>query len=87
VEPFNGLIDDVVLTQANLNRSATVEELLAVIQGAGDLCIGSYVPPGALADARLLARREDLICVTGSLMLVGEVKASLRACGLSPLRG
>jgi dihydrofolate synthase / folylpolyglutamate synthase len=87
VEPFNGLIDDVVLTQANLNRSATVEELLAVIQGAWRHVRANAEVPGALADARLLARREDLICVTGSLMLVGEVKASLRACGLSPLRG
>jgi dihydrofolate synthase/folylpolyglutamate synthase len=37
--------------------------------------------------AKQLARSEDLICITGSLMLIGEVKALLRGCGLSPLRG
>jgi dihydrofolate synthase/folylpolyglutamate synthase len=48
------------------------------------------VAPGAavaLALAKARAAAQDLICVTGSLMLVGEVKALVRGCGLSPLRG
>ena len=33
------------------------------------------------------AAPDDLILITGSLMLVGEAKAILLGCGLSPLRG
>jgi dihydrofolate synthase / folylpolyglutamate synthase len=41
----------------------------------------------AMALARQLATPEGLVCVTGSLMLVGECKAWLHGCVLSPLRG
>jgi dihydrofolate synthase / folylpolyglutamate synthase len=87
VEPFTGLVDEVVLTQAKLSRSATVEELLPLIGRIWPHARGNLRTPDALAAARQLARSQDLICVTGSLMLVGEVKASLRGRGLSPLRG
>ena len=87
VEPFHGLVDDVVLTQADLKRSATVEELLPVIAMICPQVRTHARVAGALGEASQLARPQDLICVTGSLMLVGEVKASLRGCGLSPLRG
>jgi dihydrofolate synthase/folylpolyglutamate synthase len=87
VEPFNGLVDDVVLTQAELKRSATVEELLPVIRGIWPQVRTHARVPDALGEAGRLARPQDAICVTGSLMLVGEVKAVLRGCGLSPLRG
>lgn len=87
VEPFHEIVDDVVLTQADLKRSATVEELLPLISGIWPHLRTHARVAGALAEARQLARPQDLICVTGSLMLVGEVKASLRGCGLSPLRG
>ena len=87
VEPLSGLADEVVLTQADLPRSATVQELRGSI---GNLLPHPYVVP-SLGDAMALARRlatpDGLVCVTGSLMLVGEYKASLRGCGLSPLRG
>jgi dihydrofolate synthase/folylpolyglutamate synthase len=87
IEPFKGLVDEVVVTQADLKRSATTGELLSVIDS---LCRHARVNPrvsDALAEAKQLARPQDLICITGSLMLVGEVKASLRGCGLSRLRG
>jgi dihydrofolate synthase/folylpolyglutamate synthase len=87
VEPFKGLVDDVVLTQANLQRSATVEELQAVIGGMWPHARTQAGVGDALGEAGRLARPEDVICITGSLMLVGEVKAALRGCGLSPLRG
>jgi dihydrofolate synthase/folylpolyglutamate synthase len=86
-EPFKGLVDDVVLTQANLQRSATVEELQAVVGGMWPHARTHAKVGGALGEAGRLARPEDVICITGSLMLVGEVKAALRGCGLSPLRG
>lgn len=87
VEPLRGLVDEVVLTQADLPRSATAQELRASL---GDLFPSAHIAPSlsdAMALARQLARPDDLVCVTGSLMLVGECKAWFRGCGLSPLRG
>jgi dihydrofolate synthase/folylpolyglutamate synthase len=86
-EPFTGLVDDIVLTQSALKRSATVGELLPVIQAIWPHVRTHERIADALAEARRLAGPQDLICLTGSLMLVGEVKALLRGCGLSPLRG
>ncbi|HSL04800.1 MAG TPA: folylpolyglutamate synthase/dihydrofolate synthase family protein [Nitrospiraceae bacterium] len=87
VEPLRGLVDEVVLTQADLPRSATAQELQASI---GDLLPHPHVAPSlsdAMALARQLATPEGLVCVTGSLMLVGECKAWRSGCGFSPLRG
>ena len=81
------LADEVVLTQAQLTRAASVHELASAL---GERASGAYLAPlpaEALAVARRLAAADDLICVTGSLMLVGDVKAHLRGCGLSPIRG
>jgi dihydrofolate synthase / folylpolyglutamate synthase len=87
IEAFKGLVDDVVLTQASLKRSATVEELLPVASALWPRVRSHAQVADALAEARRLARPLDLVCVTGSLMLVGEVKALLRGCRLSLLRG
>ena len=87
VEPLRGLVDEVVLTQADLPRSATAQELRALLEG---LLPHTHVVPSlsdAIALARQLATPDGLVCVTGSLMLVGECKAWFRGCGLSPLRG
>ena len=87
VEPLRGLVDEVVLTQADLPRSATAQELRASLEG---LLPHTHVVPSlsdAMALARQLAMSDGLVCVTGSLMLVGECKAWFRGCGLSPLRG
>ncbi|MCX5721110.1 MAG: bifunctional folylpolyglutamate synthase/dihydrofolate synthase [Nitrospirae bacterium] len=87
VEPLRGLVAEVVLTQADLPRSATVQELRAALV---DLFPSPHVASSlseAMALARQLAGPEDLVCVTGSLMLVGECQAWFRGCGLSPLRG
>lgn len=87
VEPFYRLVSEVVLTQADMPRSASVQELRETVGSRFPLC---HVAPGAadaLALAKARATAQDLICVTGSLMLVGEVKALVRGCGLSPLRG
>jgi len=78
---------EVVLTQAQVPRAASVEELGSSLE-AGEVPVHPVpLPADALALARRLASSQDLICVTGSLMLVGEVKALLRGCGLSPIRG
>ena len=87
VEPLRNLVDEVVLTQADLPRAATAQELRASFEG---LLTHPHVVPllsDAMALARQLATPDGLVCVTGSLMLVGECKAWFRGCGLSPLRG
>jgi dihydrofolate synthase/folylpolyglutamate synthase len=81
------LADELVLTQAQLTRAASVHELASVL---GERAAGAHLAPHpaeALALARRLAVTDDLICVTGSLMLVGDVKALLRGCATSPIRG
>ncbi|MDF0645907.1 MAG: bifunctional folylpolyglutamate synthase/dihydrofolate synthase [Nitrospira sp.] len=85
---LNSVADHVVLTRASIARSAAAEEMRDEL--AGTITIPSSVTADAgeaLALARQLAAPQDVICVTGSLMLIGEVKASWRGCGLSPLRG
>ena len=87
VEALRDLVDEVVLTQADLPRSATAQELRASLEG---LLPHPHVVPSisdAMALARQLATPKGLVCVTGSLMLVGECKAWFHGCGLSPLRG
>ena len=87
VEPLKDLVDEVILTQPDLPRAATAQELRASLD---DLLPHPHVVP-SLNDAMVLARQlatpDGLVCVTGSLMLVGECKAWFRGCGLSPLRG
>ncbi|HET8580694.1 MAG TPA: folylpolyglutamate synthase/dihydrofolate synthase family protein, partial [Nitrospiraceae bacterium] len=73
-------VDEVIVTQANMARAATVEELSSSLGEQSDSLHVASHPADALALARRLASPEDLICVTGSLMLVGEVKALLRGC-------
>jgi len=87
VEPLRDLIDEVVLTQSDLPRAATAQELRDATEG---LLPHPYVVPSlneAMALAKYLATPDGLVLVTGSLMLVGECKAWFRGCGLSPLRG
>ncbi len=81
------VVDEVVLTQADIARAACAEDLRRAL---ADLVPSAHAVP-LVADALVLAKRlaaaPDLICVTGSLMLVGDIKALLRGCWPSPLRG
>ena len=86
-DPLKELVDEVVLTQADLPRSATVQQLQIALNDTWSRPFSKALLNDALGQARQLARQEDLICVTGSLMLIGDVKALLGGCGLSPLRG
>jgi dihydrofolate synthase / folylpolyglutamate synthase len=87
IAPLRHLIGEVVLTQADLPRSATVPELRAAVQDWLPSFHEAPVPADALALAKQLAGPDDVICVAGSLMLVGDVTAVYRGCGLSPIRG
>jgi dihydrofolate synthase/folylpolyglutamate synthase len=81
------LADEVVLTQAQLPRAASAQDLSASLGPWAGPRHAKVPPADALALARRLASPMDLICVTGSLVLVGEIKALLRGCTLSPIRG
>lgn len=79
--------DEVIVTQARVSRSATAQELETSLRARGRTASMVPDPADAISLARRMAAPDDLILVTGSLMLVGEAKAILLGCGLSPLRG
>jgi len=80
-------ISHLILTRAEHPRAADPEDLL---RDAADLDVTLHTRPSvseALAHAKALAAPNDTICVTGSLLVVGEVKAILEHTTVSPLRG
>jgi len=85
--PLLPLIDRLLLTQADFSRASSGAELRALLRGSAPFAEVAATPADALAGATGSAAPSDLICITGSLMLVGEVKAFLRGCSLSPVRG
>ena len=87
VEPLLPLVSEVVLTQAGLARSATVSELREPLMECPNPVYEVPLPAEALRTAKKRAGRGDLICVAGSLMLLGDIKAALRGSALSLIRG
>lgn len=87
VAPLRQVVSEVILTEASLARSATVHELRPSFADWWQPIHEAPSPADALLSAKMRASGQDLICVTGSLMLLGDIKAVLRGCGLSPLRG
>jgi|SoiMethySBSTD1v2_1073268.scaffolds.fasta_scaffold00078_3 dihydrofolate synthase/folylpolyglutamate synthase len=81
------VVDEVVVTHVHMARAATVEEMSATLQEWSGPVHSTINAAEALACARRIAGPHDLICITGSLMLVGEIKALLRGCEVSGLRG
>ena len=87
IAPLQPVVSEIILTQTGLARSATVDELrLALDAWTGPVWEAAH-PMNALVVAKGRAASHDLICIAGSLMLVGEVKAAVRGCGLSPIHG
>lgn len=67
------LVDTLILTQPHMNRASTVDELRQVVS-PGDAKICAITDSWeAYCQAQHLADSRDLICVTGSLFLVGEI--------------
>ncbi len=85
--PLLPVVDALILTQADLPRAATGTELRLLLERDAPFAQVATTPSDALAMAKHAAAASDLICVTGSLMLVGEIKALLRGDSLSPVRG
>lgn len=87
LRPLLPVIDSVILTQADLPRASTGSDLRETLRDCAPFAQVAATSADALASAKRSAAPSDLICVTGSLMLVGEMKALLRGCSLSPIRG
>lgn len=87
IAPLLPLVSEIVLTQAGLARSATVGELRQSLTEWPKPVSEVPLPAEALQSAKERASSGDLICVAGSLMLLGDIKAAVRGCGLSLIRG
>ena len=87
ITPLLPVVSEIVLTQAALARSARVHELRAVLDEWSGPVQEAMLPTDAVALARSRAMPQDLLCITGSLMLLGDIKAAIRGCDLSPIRG
>ncbi len=87
ITPLLPVVSEIVLTQAALARSATVHELRAALDEWSGPVWEAMLPTDAMALARSRAMAQDLICITGSLMLLGDIKTAMRGCDLSPIRG
>lgn len=87
IAPLLPFVSEIVLTQAGLARSAGVEDLRRTLEGWSNPIWEEPCPAEALRLAKQRATVRDLICVTGSLMLLGDVKAALRGGRPSVLRG
>jgi dihydrofolate synthase/folylpolyglutamate synthase len=75
------------VTRATHPRAADPQDLARDATGLGvPIAVRSTVSE-AFAYARTLAGPDDTICVTGSLLVVGEVKALLEGTTVSELRG
>jgi dihydrofolate synthase/folylpolyglutamate synthase len=73
------LADTLILTRPRGERAAPADDLLSAISPYHDHIEVLEDSNEALARASLLAGRDDLICVTGSLYLVGEIKRTITA--------
>jgi dihydrofolate synthase/folylpolyglutamate synthase len=85
--PLLPLVSEIVLTEACLARSATVHELHEPLREWPNPVYEVPLPAGALQMAKKRASPGDLICVAGSLMLLGDIKAAVNGRGLSLIRG
>ena len=80
-------VSHLVVTSATHPRAADPQELAHDCAGLGVPVTVRPTVAEAFAYARSLARPDDTICVTGSLLVVGEAKAVLDGTTLSEIRG
>ena len=73
LRPFQEMADCLILTQPQMDRAATPEMLALALEGWNRPPLLIADPKDALAQAKALARPVDLICVAGSLFLVGAI--------------
>jgi len=67
------IMDGLILTQARMARAASVDDLKKGVNRKDLHCLNIADSWEALGKAKEMANSSDLICVTGSLFLVGEI--------------
>ena len=82
--PIVPLADRVFLTRAEYLRSAEPEKLFSFIDRDRGKCRLFPALSQAIAQAVVEAADDDLICITGSLFVVGEARAYLEINSKSP---
>jgi dihydrofolate synthase/folylpolyglutamate synthase len=80
-------VSHLVATSASHPRAADPRDLARDCEGLGLSVAVRPMVAEAFAHARRLAGPDDTLCVTGSLLVVGEVKAVLEGTTVSGLRG
>jgi dihydrofolate synthase/folylpolyglutamate synthase len=80
-------VSHLVATSASHPRAADPRDLARDCEGLGLSVAVRPTVAEAFAYARRLAGPDDTVCVTGSLLVVGEVKAVLEGTTVSGLRG
>ncbi len=78
--------DTLILTRADISRAALPQELAGALKDRKREIIITGQVPQAIQQAEKLAQEEDLICVTGSLYIVGEAQAYLNKIPLEKVR-
>jgi dihydrofolate synthase/folylpolyglutamate synthase len=78
VKELAPIFNVVIATRANSPRSAPPAVIAAEFAKQGIIAAINETVAGALAQAKTLAGPEDLICVTGSLYVVGEAIESVQ---------
>jgi dihydrofolate synthase/folylpolyglutamate synthase len=72
----------VIVTRFHTPRACDPQVLAAAVQRHGVAVQIEPDPVMALAQARSKAQPADVVCVTGSLLLLGEIKARLQGLAL-----
>ncbi len=76
------LADSIVVTQPQSSRALPAEKLAQICQSFGKPVIVCPTVAEALKEALAVAASDDLVCVTGSLYVVGEALQSLEGASL-----
>lgn len=66
-------MDSIILTKPSIERALSTEEMKAHVNGA----VATQSVKEAVEQAKRIARREDLILITGSFYTVGEAKTAV----------
>ena len=78
---FHQMTDCLILTQPHMDRAASPDMLAAALELDARPPLLIADPKEALERAKVLARPTDVICVTGSLFLVGEIAGYCSSSG------
>ncbi len=68
------IADKIILSKLKTARAELPDNMLKILNKIGRKAMVTHNIEQAIQKAKILAKKEDLICATGSLYLAGEVK-------------